>query len=135
MSVSQVLGEHMDRETCYEWGNLFASPWDALVQGMSSRAAQVGLVQVDEDRCLAWKQGEETRVRFLFVDDPSDIEAIRRIYNDEANIQSPVSFVVVRQPDPSDDRGDVIFDIFRLSPESYLWHFYRVYTPPRNKRG
>jgi hypothetical protein len=28
-------------------------------------------------------------------------------------------------------RGDVIFDIFRLSPQSYLWHFNRVYTPPK----
>ena len=122
----------MDRETCYEWGNLFASPWKELVQGMSSRAAQLGLDQAEEDRCLVWKEGEETRVRYLFVDDPSGIGTIRRIYNDEANIQAPVCFIVVRQPDSSDERGDIIFDIFRLSSESYLWHFIRVFTPPES---
>jgi hypothetical protein len=33
----------------------------------------------------------------------------------------------------SDTRGDIIFDIFRLSPQSYLWHFNRVYTRPEQK--
>jgi hypothetical protein len=134
MEMDQGLGEHMDRQTCYAWGNLFASPWERLVEGMRSRAAQAGFVQEDGDGCLTWKIGEEVRARFLFVDDPSDIESIRRIYNDEANVRSPVCFIVVRQPDPTDNRGDIIFDIFRLSPQSYLWHFYRVFTPPKGSR-
>ena len=133
MSVSQGFSEHMNLDTCYEWGNLFASPWEELVQGMDSRAAQMGLAQMDEARCLVWKRGEETRLRWLFVDDPSDIEDIRRVYNDEANMQAPLCFIVVQQPDPSDERGDIIFDVFRLSPKSYLWHFHRVFTPPKSK--
>ena len=72
--------------------------------------------------------------RSVFVNDPSDIDAVRRIYNDEANVLAPVCFIVARQLDPTDDRGDIIFDIFRLSPESYLWHFNRVYTPPKTRR-
>ena len=124
----------MDDKTCYEWGNLFASPWDEIVEGMNCRATQVGLVQVAKDHCLTWMKGDEARVRYLFVDDPSDVDAVRRIFNDASNINTPVVFIVVRQPDPTDTRGDIIFDIFRLSPESYLWHFTRVYTPPIGKR-
>jgi hypothetical protein len=56
---------------------------------------------------------------------------VKRRSGDDANISAPVCFIVVRQPDPTDDRGDILFDIFRLSPQSYLWHFNRVYTPPR----
>ena len=67
----------------------------------------------------------------MFVDDPSDIEHVRRIYNDPRTAAVPACMVVVRQPDPTEKRGDVVFDIFRLSPTSYLWHFYRVYTPPK----
>jgi len=37
------------------------------------------------------------------------------------------------QQDPSDTRGDVIFDIFRMSPHSYLWHFNRVHTQPEQE--
>jgi len=124
----------MDRETCYEWGKLFASPWDEIVEGMASRAVRMGLGQKAGDRYVAWRQDGQVRVRFVFVNDPSDIDAVRRIYNDEANVLAPVCFIVVRQPDPTDDRGDIIFDIFRLSPESYLWHFNRVYTPPKTRR-
>jgi len=29
-----------------------------------------------------------------------------------------------------DRNGSLIFDIFRMSPHSYLWHFNRVYTRP-----
>jgi hypothetical protein len=132
--MDQGFGGHMDRQTCYELGHLFASPWDDLVAEMSSRAAQLGLDQEVHDQAIAWKSGQKTRARFCFVRDPSDIEAVRRIYNDEANAQAPVCFIVVRQPDPTDERGDIIFDIFRMSPVSYLWHFYRVYTPPKKRR-
>lgn len=121
----------MDEETCYEWGNLFASPWDELVEGMSARARQMGLTQETADGDLIWLSGGDIRVKFCFVPDPSDIGRIRRVFNDDANTQVPACFVVVEQPDPSETRGDTVFDIFRMSSESYLWHFYRVYTPPR----
>jgi hypothetical protein len=44
-------------------------------------------------------------------------------------------FVVVRQPDPRESRGDIVFDIFRLNPQSLLWAFNRVYTRPEDKSG
>jgi hypothetical protein len=65
------------------------------------------------------------------VQDPSDIQSIRQIFNDGQNSALPMCFIVVKQPDPSDKRGDIIFDIFRMSAESYLWHFNRVFTPPK----
>ncbi|MFQ5529181.1 MAG: hypothetical protein ACE5FP_02415 [Gemmatimonadota bacterium] len=98
---------------------------------MANRAADNGLTKEVEERQLSWLAGGETAVRLIFVADPSDFHAIRKIYEDESNARVPVCFVIVRQPDESDSRGEVIFDIFRLSPKSYLWHFHRVYTPPQ----
>ncbi|MBN1267120.1 MAG: hypothetical protein JXA25_16640 [Anaerolineales bacterium] len=124
------LEGHMDLETCYEWGDLFASPRENLESGMRFRANQMGLEQKVAGEAILWLDGDQVRVKFCFLRDPSDIEAVRRIYNDDSNIEVPVCFIVVKQPDPSDDRGDIIFDIFRLSPQSYLWHFNRVFTAP-----
>lgn len=120
----------MQATECYAWGKMFASPWPDLVRQMNSKAAEAGCTQEPGDGCLVWKREQTPQVKYVFVDDPSDIEAIRNVFDDESNVRVPVCFIVVRQPDESDTRGDIIFDIFRLSPKSYLWHFYRVYTPP-----
>lgn len=100
---------------------------------MADRAAELGFDQEVVGPALVWRQTGEVKVRFLFVDDPSDIEGIRSIFNDDANIAAPASFVVVKQPDPTDDRGAIIFDVFLLSSRSYLWHFNRVFTRPPNR--
>jgi hypothetical protein len=123
----------MDERTIYEWGKLFASPWANLVSGMEQRAAAMGLEQtVDrKGRALTWSAHGADRVRYIFVPEPGDIGAVREVFNDNANIRVAVCFVVVRQPDESETRGDIVFDIFRMTPESYLWHFNRVYTPPK----
>lgn len=121
----------IDESTCYEWGTLFAAPWADVVRSMASKANEGGLVQEAADHRLDWKSAGQPVVRFLFVDDPSDFGTVQRIFTDESNAQVPECFVVVKQPDESETRGDVVFDIFRMSPKSYLWHFYRVYTPPR----
>jgi hypothetical protein len=123
----------MDNEECYEWGELFSRGWNSLVTGMSARAEAMGLTQENQDGVLIWRKGSNEQCRWVFVDDPSDVERVRTIYSDEGNVRSPCCFIVVKQPDPSDDRGDLIFDIFRMSPESYLWHFNRVYTRPEQK--
>jgi len=136
----------MNDQEAYKWAKIFNSPWESLVDGMSQRAKALGLSQPDgpsgqeKDSALVWlKDGSENCPnldpvdRWLFIDDPSDIQAIRKVFNDEGNVKSPSCFLVVRQPDPSDDRGDIIFDIFRLNPKSYLWHFNRVYTEPKHE--
>ena len=121
----------MDDQECYEWAKMFVAPWESLVNSMSQRAQAMGLLQKDIDATLIWyKEGKE-HCRWLFIQDPSDIQAIRDVFNSDENVNSPSCFVVVKQPDPSDDRGDVIFDMFRLNSDSYLWHFNRVYTPPK----
>jgi hypothetical protein len=97
---------------------------------MQTRAAEMGFHQHAEGDHLLWISGNDIRVKFCFISDPSNIEAIRRIFNDDANAEIPVCFIVVTQPDLSDDRGDIIFDIFRMSEQSYLCHFFRVFTPP-----
>jgi hypothetical protein len=121
----------MDEEECYRWGELFISDWGSLVSGMSARANTMGLIQEERDGILIWRKGADEQCRWVFVEDPSDLETVRAVYSSDENTNSPSCFVVVRQRDPSDSRGDVIFDIFGLSPESYLWHFNRVYTPPK----
>jgi len=120
----------MDKNECYEWGELFTREWDSLVKGMIVRAHNMGLTQEEREGALVWSRGSDEECRWVFVQDPSELNSVRSVYSDEGNVKSPCCFVVVRQPDPSDTRGAVIFDIFRLSPQSYLWHFNRVYTPP-----
>jgi hypothetical protein len=121
----------MDKKECYAWAKIFNSPWESLVDSMSQRAKAMGLSQEEKQSTVIWRKDGNEQCRWLFVNDPSDIQAIRHVFNSEDNVKSPACFVVVRQPDPSDDRGDIIFDIFRLNPQSYLWHFNRVYTPPK----
>ena len=125
----------MDEKQCYDWGRLFNSDWVSLVRGMAERAAAMGHVQEEQQRILIWRKDGAEQSRWIFVSDPSQIEVIREVFNSDENTKSPACFVVVRQNDPSEERGDVVFDIFRLSPQSYLWHFYRVYTPPRQPKS
>lgn len=123
----------MDNEECYKWGEIFVEPWDSLAAKMADRAKAMGLTQEKRDKDLIWHKDSSEECRWVFVNDPSDIESIRTIFNDDENVHSPTCFVVVRQPDPSDSRGDVIFDIFRLNSQSFLWHFNRVYTRPKKQ--
>lgn len=132
--MNTVWNGFQDEQKVYALGRLFASPWSEIVEGMEERAKEDGLRQVVSERSLSWLDGDRIAVRYIFVDDPSEFEAVRRIYNDETNARIPACFVIVRQPDESETRGDTVFDIFRLSPKSYLWHFYRVYTPPKAVR-
>jgi len=120
----------MDKEEAYKWGELFSSTWPDIALGMAQRAEALNLSQETAEHKVIWRGDDGEKCRWVFIDDPSDIDSIRALYNDDANIHSPSCFVVVKQPDPSDDRGDVIFDIFRLNPQSLLWHFNRVYTRP-----
>lgn len=121
----------MDDQECYEWANIFISPWDTLSERMAQRAEVMGLSQTQSQSVLIWSKEGQEHCRWVFINDPSDIQAVRDIFNNDEHVQSPSCFVVVKQPDPSDDRGDIIFDIFRFNSQSYLWHFNRVYTPPK----
>ena len=102
----------MDFKDAYEWGNLFASPWEVLSKSMGERAAVLGFSQEESNKELLWLSEGTLRVKFCFVDDPSEIESIREIFNNDQNTTLPSCFIVVKQPDPSDKRGEIIFDIF-----------------------
>jgi hypothetical protein len=123
----------MDLEECYKWGEIFKRDWNSLTKGMAERAKILGLVQEENNGILIWKKEKAEQCRWVFVEDPSDIETIRAIYLSDENVKSPTCYIVVQQPDPTDDRGDIIFDIFRLNAQSYLWHFNRVFTRPDNQ--
>ena len=127
--MESLLASDNDRVN-YEWGRLFASPWADLVKEMASRAASSGFKQAESKHQLNWTRAGEVVARFIFVEDPSDFYAVRGVFLDESNATVPTCIVIVRQSDESETRGDIVFDIFRLSPKSYLWHFHRVYTPP-----
>jgi hypothetical protein len=119
----------MDFKNAYEWGRIFASPWEELCKRMGVRANTLGFTQEASDQEIIWQSEDGLKIKFCFVQDPSDIEDIRQVFNDDQNISVSMCFIVVKQPDPSDKRGDIIFDIFRMNSKSYLWHFNRVYTP------
>ena len=74
-------------------------------------------------------------MKHVFGDDRSEIETVRELCNDDSNIRAGARFVVLRQPDESDTRGDVIFDIFGLNRTRYWWHFNRGHTPSTRARS
>jgi hypothetical protein len=121
----------MDMKNAYEWGKIFDADWDELTRRMGERASILGFTQEVMNEEILWHGEESPEIKFCFIGDPSDIESVRRIFNNQQNASLPTCFIVVKQPDPSETRGDVIFDIFRMNAESYLWHFNRVYTPPK----
>ena len=123
----------MDLDECYKWGEIFNRDWNSLINDMAERAEILGLTQEENNGILIWKKEKTEQCRWVFVDDPSDVESIRTIYSNDRNIDSPTCYIVVKQPDPSDDRGEIIFDIFRLNAQSYLWHFNRVFTRPEKQ--
>lgn len=125
----------MDNEECYAWAETFEKAWGERVADMAARAGIMGMTQEERDGALLWMRGTGEECRWVFVDDPSDIEGVRAVFAREGNVRSPSCMVVVNQPDGSDSRGDVVYDIFRLSPRSYLWHFNRVYTRPGGRSG
>ena len=120
----------MDQEECYAWGEIFASDRAVMVKHMSARASALGMTLEERGDALVWGRDGVEDCRWVIVDDPSDIERVRTVFNSDENAASPRCFVVVTQRDESDTRGEIIFDIFEMSPRSYLSHFYRVYTRP-----
>ncbi len=103
--MPHLLTDAMDEEACYRWGELFASPWPELVEGMRARSAEMGLEQEAGENWINWTRGGTIRARFTFVDDPSDIEAIRNVYNDPANTAVPTCFVSCGSPIPASPGG------------------------------
>ena len=118
----------------HAWAELFDLPQVERADAMAARAQAVGLAQDDRKACLVWRDGGDENCRWAFVDDPTDISQVRAVYADDDCARSPACYVVVRQPNvspagtPYGTRGDTIFDIFRISAESSLWHHNRVYT-------
>jgi hypothetical protein len=125
----------MDEEECFAWAEIFLEPWGSLLDKMSDRASAMGMTQEASDRVLIWRRDTTEECRWAFLNDPADVDAVRAVFNSEENVQSPACFVVVRQDDPSESRGENVFDIFRLSPKSLLWHFHRVHTRPGGVSG
>jgi hypothetical protein len=131
MSALDCFAHRLTEEACYEWGNLFAAPPAERTGGMASKAAAAGCTQEAGAGWLTWQRAGDVVAKIWFIDDPTAFAEVRRVFNDGDTPHVPESFVVVRQPDARDTRGTVVFDIFRLSPGSYLTHENRVYTPPK----
>ena len=135
MDAPDFLSEWLTEPECHAWGLLFAAPWDSIVGGMADKATAAGLAQQVHEHTLTWLRGTRPVAIYFFLDDPTDLAAVRRLFDDSRIPQVPVAFAIVRQIHERDPRGDVVFDIFRLSPQSYLTHENRVYTPPRGARA
>lgn len=131
MDGPDLLSHWLSEPECYEWGLLFASPWDSVVAGMAAKATALGFTQQVSQHTLSWLNGGQPVALYFFLDDPTDLAAVRGVFNDSRIAQTPVAFAIVHQTHERDSRGDTVFDIFRLSAESYLTHENRVYTPPQ----
>jgi hypothetical protein len=104
-NVSARKGFPMDFANAYAWGKLVNSSWEDLVRGMSERASVMRPTQTVRGGSILWLSGNTIKVKFFFI--------------------------VVKQPDESETRGNVVFDIFRMNPLIFLWHDNRVYAPPK----
>ncbi len=129
------FGGWLKEEDNYAWGHLFNASWQVTTAGMSEKAVGFGLVQEDRKPYLIWKRDGRENCRWAFVKDPSEIKTVQALYNDPDNAETPACYIVVKQPDETDDRGDVIFDIFQMTPKSYLQHHNRVYRRRSSKRA
>lgn len=135
MTAPNFFRAWLSEPECHAWGGRFASTWDAVVAGMAAKATAVGRTQQAREHSLEWLSDTEPVAIYFFLDDPTDLAAVRRIFNDHRLPRLPIALIVARQSHEHDPRGDTVFDIFRLSAASHLTHENRVFTPPRRGAG
>ncbi len=106
------------------WGKIFSSSLPEIAKALTPYAAKAECTQKIRKTTVDWFDGNGAlQAMFCIVPEPSDLKAIRSIYNRIAKFSPEYTYVIVHQkPD-----GIGNYDIFCLTPESYLNHCNRVY--------
>jgi hypothetical protein len=108
------------------WASLLSLPEDRYLAALSEEAAGRDLRQEVMDEAVLWSDAEGHPLMLLFrLSDPSDLSAVRGIYDTIAANDAPLAYTFVRQvPD-----GPETWDIFHMSKLTYLAHCNRVSGP------
>jgi len=70
----------LGKKEAYKWGAIFDRDRESLVSGMAKRAGKFGLFQKVVEGSLIWEKEGAEQCRWVFIDDPSDIDAVRAVY-------------------------------------------------------
>ena len=108
------------------WAAVLSLPHDSYVSALREEAHKRGLEQEDLEAAVAWLDEEGEQLMLLFrLPDPSDLAAVRRVYDTIAAHEAPLAYTFVHQvPD-----GPGTWDIFHMSKLTYLAHCNRVSGP------
>ena len=108
----------------YRWGRVFASPLPVVVDAFAPYAEKAGCIQEVALQRIFWvDENRHLVAMFCLVPEPSDLDSVCEIFAEVAERSPRVTFVIVHQK--ADGTGN--YDIFRLSPASYLEHHNRVF--------
>jgi hypothetical protein len=119
LSVKEIKGSKKRK-----WGRIFSLPLPRIAEALAPLAEREGFRQEAESDHILWLgKSKNPAAMFCFIDDPSELAQVKKVYNRISRILPRVTFTIVRQK--SDGPG--IYDIFRMSERSYLEHHNRVY--------
>ena len=108
------------------WAEILSLPEEEYVSALKQEARKRGLSQNEVDGAVAWSDENGRQLMLLFrVEDPSDLGAVRSVYDVIAANDAPLAYTFVQQlPD-----GHGTWDIFHMSKLTYLAHCNRVSGP------
>jgi len=109
-----------------EWAGIVALPAAEFAARVAAKASAFGLRQESRKSTLCWLGPAGNLELMLFrVPDPGNLAAVRDVYDQLAENNCPLAYVFVNQ------RGDGVntWDVFHLSPISYLAHCNRLSGP------
>jgi hypothetical protein len=116
----------LEAEEQRKWAAILSLPEDEYLSALEEEASRRGLRQRPVDGAVAWLDEDGHQLMLLFrVEDPRNLEAIRKVYDTIAASEAPLAYAFVQQiPD-----GMGTWDIFHMSVLTYLAHCNRVSGP------
>jgi hypothetical protein len=105
------------------WAKVFSSSMPAMAEEFGKRGKQYGFVQKVEDNLVLWlDESGDLEVMFTIISDPTDLSAVREIYEQIHARECPLTYAIIHQI--MDGQGT--YDIFQLSFNRYISHDWRV---------
>jgi hypothetical protein len=108
------------------WAEVLSSSEQGYLSSLEKEATSWGLQQTVRDGAAVWSNSNGQELLLLFrLEDPGDLEVVRRMYEVISAHDAPLAYAFVRQvPD-----GAGTWDIFHMSRLTYLAHCNRVSGP------